>query len=158
PIPQGVRGCDLLRRPARRPRRSGDRDSLARGSVAPALGVAAVLAPGPRPAQHPRRPACRGDPASPSCTTLRLVPRRWFLERLIYRQRPHRDSNSGYRRERAVSWASRRWGRPHSPSTAVARDPREPRRTYFLAAASSFAAFASLRPFPNTHAPRTPSS
>src|SRR4051812_8565381 len=25
--------------------------------------------------------------------------------------RPHRDSNSGYRRERAVSWASRRWGR-----------------------------------------------
>src|SRR5437762_2722313 len=27
------------------------------------------------------------------------------------RWRPHRDSNSGYRRERAVSWASRRWGR-----------------------------------------------
>src|SRR5207248_4298584 len=24
--------------------------------------------------------------------------------------RPHRDSNSGYRRERAASWATRRWG------------------------------------------------
>src|SRR6267378_5493139 len=39
----------------------------------------------------------------PSAGKTRAIPdRRW---------RPHRDSNSGYRRERAVSWASRRWGR-----------------------------------------------
>ena len=44
---------------------------------------------------------------------------------VLDRKRPHRDSNSGYRRERAVSWASRRWGRPRSSSTAVACDPRD---------------------------------
>src|SRR5437879_8072497 len=31
-------------------------------------------------------------------------------ESQVVEWRPHRDSNSGYRRERAVSWASRRWG------------------------------------------------
>src|SRR5438309_10429788 len=43
----------------------------------------------------------RGDLA-PLPRKTRIIPTR--------RVRPHRDSNSGYRRERAVSWASRRWG------------------------------------------------
>src|SRR5438128_1555462 len=39
----------------------------------------------------------------------------WLTINRIVRWRPHRDSNSGYRRERAVSWASRRWGRRARP-------------------------------------------
>ena len=44
---------------------------------------------------------------------------------VLDRKRPHRDSNSGYRRERAVSWASRRWGRRARPfSTTTDRCAR----------------------------------
>src|SRR5207302_7297233 len=40
--------------------------------------------------------------------------------------RPHRDSNSGYRRERAVSWASRRWGLFRAgPDTTAAAERKD---------------------------------
>ena len=74
----------------------------------------------PRVAQ-PDHPAARAAAAAgrergelaPLRRKTRIIPTR--------KVRPHRDSNSGYRRERAVSWASRRWGRrarPFSITTA----------------------------------------
>jgi hypothetical protein len=135
--PAAARRARRAPAPARRPRALSGRRA-AGGEV-----VARVAA---RPRGAPRgAPTERADPHPPAHVLLadRCVgqARRWRRcgggrdgrgegeGRQLVRKRPHGDSNSGSSLERAVSWASRRWGRRRLIPRLKAPVKRRVRRT-----------------------------